>query len=53
MIAGCASAGVGAALLLGDVGVQLGEALDVGLVDQRLVVGDVRAGGRPPSRRTG
>ena len=36
-------AGVRAALLLGHVGVQLGEALDVGLVDHRLVVGDVEA----------
>ena len=33
-------AGVGAALLLGDLGVQLGQALDVGLVDDRLVVRD-------------
>ena len=32
--------GVGPALLLGDVGVQLGEALDVRLVDEGLVVGD-------------
>ena len=38
---GVREAGVGAAQLLGHVGVQLGEALDVGLVDDRLVVGDV------------
>ena len=36
-------AGVRAALLLRDVRVQLGQALDVGLVDDRLVVGDVEA----------
>ena len=34
-------AGVRAPQLLGDVGVELGESLDVGLVDDRLVVGDV------------
>ena len=50
---GVGQAGVRAAQLLGDVGVQLGQPLDVGLVDDRLVVGDVRAAGRPPSRRTG
>ena len=33
-------AGIGAALLFGDLRVQLGQALDVGLVDDRLVVGD-------------
>ncbi len=44
---------VGAALLLGDVGVRLGEALDVRLVDDGLVVGVLRGRGRPPSRRTG
>ncbi len=40
---GVGQAGVGAAQLLGDVGVELGQPLDVGLVDDRLVVGDVRA----------
>ncbi len=46
-------AGVRAALLLGDVGVQLGEALDVRLVDERSRCRGCRGGGRPPSRRTG
>ena len=38
---GVGQAGVRAAQLLGNVGVQLGEALHVGLVDDRLVVGHV------------
>ena len=40
---GVGEAGVRAAQLLGDLGVQLGEPLDVSLVDQALVVGDVEA----------
>ena len=45
--------GVGAAHLLGDVRVRLGEALDVRLVDDGLGVRVAAAGGRRPSRRTG
>ena len=36
-------AGVRAAQVVGEVGVELGQPLDVGLVDERLVVGDVEA----------
>ena len=46
----CASARVRAAQLLGHVGVQLREALDVRLVDHRVVTADVAAARRPPSR---
>ena len=46
-------AGVGAAQLLRDVGVRLGQALDVRLVDDRVGVLAVAAAGRRPSRRTG
>ena len=45
--------GVGAAQVLGDAGVALRHALDVRLVDDRLVVRGARAAGRRPSRRTG
>ena len=37
-----AEPGIGAAQVLGHFGMQLGEALDVHLVDQRLVPGDQR-----------
>ena len=55
VVDGCrvSQAGVGAALRLGYVRVPRGEALDVHLVDDRLVELDVRAAGRCPSRRTG
>ena len=46
-------AGVGAPLLVGHVGVAHGEALDVGLVDDRLVPRDAGAADRRPSRSTG
>ena len=46
-------AGVRPAVLLRDLRVELGEPLDVRLVDDRPVVGRVRVAGRPPSRSRG
>ena len=46
-------AAVGAAQVLAHLGVPLREALDVHLVDDRLVPRRARAGGRPPSRSAG
>ena len=50
---GVGQARVGAALVLREFRVQLGQALDVGLVDDRVVVAGSAASGRRSSRRTG
>ena len=53
MITGCAEPGVGAAQFLGDAGMGLRHALDVGLVDDGLVVRRARRAVGRPAGRTG